>query len=283
MKDSITNEMIKELRAKTGVSISKCKNALVRAEGSIEKAIEILRKEGITAGISKAYKTANEGLIGCSEKDNFISIVEINTETDFVAQNEKFKAFLIDIAEQITKKLPSSLEELLSQKFIVDESMTVDEYKNILIQQFGENIQIKRMKLIEKIKNASYGIYIHMGGKIVSIVEIEGAEDQTVLAKDIAMHVAAESPRYLQPEEIEKDVLEKEKEIAFSQVKDKPPHIKDKIVEGKIKAFYDEVCLLRQKFIKDPSVTIKEVIEKISKDINKAILIKRFWCWKIGE
>lgn len=283
MKNNVTNEMIKELREKTGVGISKCKDALVRASGSIEKAIEILRKEGITIGVKKSSRTTNEGLIGCLEKDNFISLVEINAETDFVVQNEKFKTFLLDVAEQITTKLPSSLEELLSQKFLIEESMTVNEYKNTLIQQFGENIQIKRMEIIEKIPNASYGIYLHMGGKILSIVEIEGADDQIVLAKDIAMHIAAERPDYLTPEDINKNVLEKEKEIISSQIKNKPPNIKEKIVMGKIKAFYDQVCLLNQNFVKDPSMTINDVIEKISKEIKKPLTIKRFWFWKVGE
>ena len=196
MKENITSQMIKELRERTGVGMSKCKDALVRAEGSIDKAIEILRKEGMASAVKKEGREVKEGFIRAFETDGAISLVEINSETDFVAQNEKFKTFLSDLAEQIAISKISSREELLKSKFIRDEAVTVDEYRNLLVQKFGENIQIKKLEVIEKCENCSYGVYTHMLGKIVTVVEIEGSQESQGLAKEISMHVAAASPEY---------------------------------------------------------------------------------------
>lgn len=277
---NINMQMIKELRERTGVGMSKCKDALVRA-GSIEGAIEILRKEGMAAAVKKEGRAAKDGFIGYFEDEKFLSLVELNCETDFVAQNEKFKIFLKSLAQQVVVNRLASLEELLQDKFISDDSMSTDQYRNILVQKFGENIQIKRTSLIEKSENSSYGIYSHMGGKIVSIVEIEGKEEK-VLAKEIAMHVVAERPEYLKKEDIKEDVIEKEKEIAKAQIKDKPDHIKDKIVEGKMKSFYETVCLKNQKYVKDPSVSVEQFIQMYSVKNKKNLSLKNFWYWKIG-
>jgi elongation factor Ts len=283
MKENVTSQMIKELRERTGVGMSKCKDALVRAEGSIEKAIEILRKEGMASAVKKEGREVKEGFIRAFEMDRAISLVEINSETDFVAQNEKFKTFLSDIAEQIAVSKISSKEDLLRAKFIRDEAVTVDEYRNLLVQKFGENIQIKRLELIEKCENCSYGIYTHMLGKIVTVVEVEGSQESGKVAKEIAMHVAAESPDYLKPEDVEKRVLEKEKEIARSQIKGKPEEIIEKIVEGKMRSFYESSCLLNQKYVKDPSMTVEKFLKIEGDRENKTLNVKRFWYWKVGQ
>lgn len=280
-KKKVSSEMIKELREKTGIGMSKCKNALVRADGSIEKAIEILRKEGEMASIKKSARTAKEGLIGCMDAEDKIGLIEVNCETDFVAQNERFKVFTSDLANQIALS-PASKEEFLKQKFIADESMTVEECKNNLIQKFGENIQIKRVEVIDKNKDYSYGIYIHMGGKIVTVVEVEGDSEEMEMAKNIAMHVAASSPEYVSREKVQESVLEKEKEIIRSQIKNKPEHILEKIVDGKLQNFFENFCLLDQKYVKNTDITVKQYVEQYSISKKKTLSIKRFWYWKVG-
>ncbi len=282
MGDEITSAMIKELRERTGVGMSKCKDALVRAGGSIEKAIEILRKEGMASAVKKEGRETKDGFIDAAETDETIALVELDSETDFVAQNERFKFFLADLCSQAANKRPSSLQELLSQKFEGDETITVDEYRNILIQKFGENIQIKRMEVIEKDSDSSYGIYKHMGGKIVTVVEIAGSKNAKDVAKEVAMHVAADAPDYLSPDDVDPTVLEKEKDIARSQIKNKPANMVEKIVEGKMKAFYDTVCLLNQKFIKDNAITVKQYVEKAGIEKNLTLSVARFWYWKVG-
>jgi elongation factor Ts len=279
----ISSAMIKDLRERTGVGMSKCKDALVRADGSIDKAIEILRKEGMASSVKKEGRETKDGFIDFAQTDDAIALIELNSETDFVAQNERFKFFLADLCNQSANTRPANLAELLSQKFESDESITVDEYRNILIQKFGENIQIKRMEIIEKDRNCSYGIYKHMGGKIVTIVEIEGSNDALEIAKEVAMHVAAERPDFLSPDDVDESVLEKEKDIARSQIKNKPENMIEKIVEGKMKAFYDSACLLNQKFIKDTAISVKQFVERAGIQRNLTLNVKRFWFWKIGQ
>ena len=280
---NITAEMVKQLRERTGVGMSKCKDALVRAGASIDKAIDILRKEGMASAVKKEGRETKEGLIGAYETSDVVSLVEINCETDFVAQNEKFQTLLSDLSTQAADTRPDSIEQFVSQKFIADESMTIEDYRNLLVQTFGENILIKNVKVIAKKENCSYGIYSHMGGKIVTVVEIEGATNVSGIAKDIAMHVAAETPEFLNVADIPKDILDKEKEIAASQVKNKPANIIEKIIEGKIKAFADGVCLLNQKFVKDTSLTVKQFVETAGVKENMTLSVKQFWYWKIGQ
>lgn len=279
----ITGEMVKLLRERTGVGMSKCKDALVRAGGSIDKAIEILRKEGMTAAVKKESREAKEGFIGFFELDTDISLVELNCETDFVAQNEAFKVFLSDLSAQAAKSKPHSVEKLVTQKFVADPTLTIEDFRNLLVQKYGENIQVRRVEIISKKKNCSYGIYSHMGGKIVCVVEIEGDSGFADIAKDVAMHVAAEAPDYLNPESVPDDILEKEKEIARSVVKNKPENVIEKIVDGKINAFYDGVCLTNQKYIKDTAISVKQFVEAAGKKANKTLSIKKFWYWKVGQ
>jgi elongation factor Ts len=283
VSDNITGEMVKLLRERTGVGMSKCKDALVRAGGSIEKAIEILRKEGLASAVKKEGRETKEGLIAPFETDDTIALVEVNCETDFVAQNSAFKVFLSDISEQAAETKPASLAKFIVQNFSADPSMTIDGYRNLLVQKLGENIQIKKVEIIGKKSNCSYGIYLHMGGKIVTVVEIEGSQSATEIAKEIAMHVAAEAPEYLNKQQVPKEILEKEKEIASSQIKNKPANIVEKIVEGKMNSFYDTVCLVNQKFVKDPSLSVLQYVETAGLKSNQKLFIKRFWYWKVGQ
>ncbi len=279
----ITADMIRELRERTGVGMGKCKEALVLSEGDLEKAIDILRKAGMAAGVKKEGRETKEGLILASEDKDSLVLVEANVETDFVAQNERFKQFVDDCAKQALDTKPASLEEFIAQPYFKDKSITIDEYRNLVIQALAENIQLRRMQLVHKHENASYGIYSHMGGKLVVVVEIEGATDQQAIAKEIAMHAAAESPEYLKPEQIPADALAREEEIARAQMKGKPENIIEKIISGKLKSFAEQVCLTEQKYVKDSSVTVQQFLDVCAKKLGKPLAIRCFWRWKVGQ
>ncbi len=278
----ITADLIKELRERTNVAMNKCKEALEQTGGDMEKAIDFLRKSGMASAVKKEGRETNEGAIGFAEGPKAIAIVEANAETDFVTQNEKFKEFLRELCKQAAETAPSSLEEFLKQPLHKDRSITVDEYRALTVQSLGENIRVKRVKIIPKHEGSSLGIYSHMGGKIVCVVELVGGGGQEALARDIAMHSAAESPDYLRPEDVPSDVKSREEEVARGQITGKPANIIEKIVEGKIKAFYDQVCLLHQKYVKDNSVTISQLLEHESKRLGKHLGIRSFLRWKVG-
>ncbi len=279
----ITSDMIKELRERTGVGMGKCKEALMLSQGDMEKAIDHLRKAGMAAGVKKEGRETKEGLVLTGEDKHTLVVAEANAETDFVAQNDRFKHFLHDVVKQALETKPKSLEDLAQQPYYKDRSITIDQYRNLVIQALGENIQLRRIAVIHKHPNSSYGIYSHMGGKLVVIVEIEGAPDQEGIAKEIAMHVAAENPDYLKPEEIPAHAMAREEEIARATVQGKPANIVDKIVAGKIKAFADQVCLIHQKFVKDNSVTVQQFLDICAKKLGKPLSIRCFWRWKVGQ
>lgn len=280
---NITPQMVKELRERSGVGMSKCKQALVEADGDMQKAVDILRKSGLASAIKKEGRDTKEGVISFCEDDSSIALLEVNTETDFVSKNEKFQKFVKNLAQQAVKTTPASLDAFVKENYDIDPSVTIEEYRNLLIQSIGENIQIARLEIIPKSKNASYGIYSHMKGKIVTVVEITGSSDEASLAKDIAMHVAAESPEYTKESEIPGNIKKKEEEIARSQAKDKPDFVIEKIIQGKLKAFAGQVCLLNQKFVKDPSMTVEKCIQNKSKEIGAPLSLTSFWRWHIGQ
>jgi elongation factor Ts len=282
MSGKVTAEMVKELRDRSGVSMGKCKEALEQAGGDMNKAIDILRKSGMASAVKKEGRETNEGLIGAAEGKEVVALVEVNAETDFVTQNEKFKQFLRDVAQEAADSATSSLDSLMKRPYIKDASISLDQYRALVMQSLGENIQVKRISILPKTSDVSIGLYSHMGGKIVVAVVLSGGSGQEALARDIAMHVAAESPEYLRPEDVPADVRAKEEEIARSQVQGKPANIIDKIVEGKIKAFCDEVCLICQKYVKDNTITIGQLLETEGKRLNKHLSIKAYHRWKVG-
>ena len=279
----VTAGMIKELRDKTGVGMSNCKEALVASSGDMEAAIEYLRKKGIASAVKKESRDAKEGVIGIGETADTIALVEVSAETDFVTSNEVFQSFLSDVAQLVAEKKPATLEALSALPSVQDASLTVDEARAVAVQKVGENIQIRRFECIPKTSNRSVGVYSHMGGRIVAVVEVEGDNTQDQIARDVAMHVAAAHPAYLKPEDVPGDVLEKEKEIARCQIQGKPDHIAEKILEGKIKAYYDEACLSCQKFIKDESVTVGQFVAQKGKENNKALALAGFKRWSVGN
>ncbi len=169
MSGKVTAELVKQLRERSGVSMSKCKEALDKAEGDIDKAIEWLRKTGVASAVKKEGRETNEGLIGAGEGSKSVALVEINAETDFVTQNEKFKHFLRDTAQQAADSSETMLDALMQQPYVKDGSVTLEQQRALLIQSLGENIQVRRLLIIPKSQDVSVGIYSHMGGKIVLI------------------------------------------------------------------------------------------------------------------
>ena len=268
---AITPAMIKDLRDRTGVGMGKCKEALEEANGDIELAIANLRKAGMASAVKKEGREAKEGVIATAESGNTIALVEVNSETDFVAKNDRFKEFLANIAQEIAKTNPSSLEAFLEQTYSKEPGLTIDQYRATMVQTIGENIQIRRLKVFHKDHNHSIGVYSHLGGKIVTVVEISGSDQDEALAKDIAMHTAAASPEYLSPEKVPHHIVENEREIAKGQIQNKPENIIEKIVEGKVNAYYDANCLVRQKYIRDDSISISELVFKRGKETGKPL------------
>lgn len=279
----VTIELIKELRDRTGIGMGACKKALVEAGGDMEQAITNLRKAGMASAVKKEGRETNEGMIASAQTNSTVSLVEVNAETDFVVKNDKFKEFIQDIAEEVAKTTPSSLEDFLKQSYSKDGALTIEEYRASIVQTIGENIQIRRIQTFSKGSNKSFGVYHHLGGKIAVIVEVDGGTDEESLAKDIAMHVAAASPEFLSPETVPQDIISHEREIAKSQIQGKPENIVDKIVDGKINAYFKDRCLTEQPFIKDEKQSVAEVVASHGKSSGKPLKLVSFTRWTVGQ
>jgi len=283
MSQPITASLIKELRERTGVGMGKCKEALEEAKGDMDLAISNLRKAGMASAVKKEGRTTNEGLIGTAATPSAVAIAEVNAETDFVVQNDRFKEFVANIANEVAATQPASLEAFLAQKYSKDHGLTVDQYRATIVQTIGENIQIRRLTVLPKAADKSLGVYSHLGGKIITFVEITGSNGEETLAKDIAMHVAAAAPEYLNSEAVPSNILAQEKDILKEQMKGKPENMIEKILEGKIKAFYDANCLVNQKYIRDDSQTITDLVNKRAKETGKPLKITAFLRWSVGQ
>lgn len=280
---TITPAMIKELRERTGVGMGKCKEALEESKGDMELAISNLRKAGMATAVKKEGRSTNEGMIGYVENAKILALVEVNAETDFVVRNARFQQFLTNIAEEVAATNPKSLDVFKQQKYSKDPSLTIEEYRSTIVQAIGENIQIRRYQTFSKAPNKSLGIYSHMGGKLVTLVEIAGSDKEDALAKDIAMHIAAAAPEYLCEKDVPSSVLDNEREIAKSQMKGKPDNIINKIVEGKINAFYDTACLNRQKYIKNDTLSITDLVNENAKVKGTPLTLSAFLRWSVGQ
>lgn len=280
---TVTPAMIKELRERTGIGMGKCKEALEEANGDMELAIANLRKSGMASAVKKEGRETKEGMIGTATNGNVIAIVEVNAETDFVVKNERFKQFLESIAQEVAQSNPPSLDAFLQQPYSKEPGLTIDQYRATIVQTIGENIQIRRILTLKKAPDRSVGIYSHLGGKILTAVEMTGSGDEEALAKDIAMHTAAAAPDYLSPEKVPAEIITQEQDIARGQIQGKPANIVDKIIEGKLNAYYDTNCLVRQKFIKDDSITIADLVSKRAKETGKPLTLTHFIRWTVGQ
>tara|TARA_B100001250_G_scaffold384297_1_gene378989 strand:- start:3 stop:872 length:870 start_codon:yes stop_codon:yes gene_type:complete len=268
---NITASLVKELRERTGAGMMDCKKALNDTNGDIEAAIEVMRKSGAAKAAKKAGRIAAEGIISIKQKESDLVILEVNCETDFVAKDENFLSFAETIIEVIIDHDIDDVNDLLKFNIV---KQTVEEMRQQLIAKIGEKITIRRFEK-HTYKN-QVGLYLH-GTRIGVVVEIEGGNEE--LAKDIAMHIAASKPLYIDENNVANEVLDKEREIYIAQAQEsgKPAEIIEKMVEGRIKKYIKEITLLGQPFVKDP----EQSIEKILKSAEAKVV--SFIRYEVGE
>ena len=272
-----TAQDVKSLREKTGAGMMDCKKALQETNGNMDDAITWLREKGISKAAKKAERIAAEGLTEAAAIDNSAVIVEVNSETDFVAKNEEFKNFVHNLVKTLIDKDVKTMEEAL-ELTLESSNETVKEAIVNLTAKIGEKISFRRFEIVKKEDNQTFGIYSHMGGKITSLVVVENADKD--VARNVAMHAAAMRPQYLNQNEVPEDVLAKEKEIMTEQLlnEGKPQDRIEQILKGKVNKFYEEVCLENQIYIKAEH---KESVGKyVSNNGGKLISMIRY---EVGE
>ena len=271
----ITASLVKELRERTGAGMMDCKKALTQTDGNIDAAIDYLRENGIAKAAKKADRIAAEGLSYIEVKGNKAVILEINSETDFVAKNEKFVALVKNVAEAILAAEPATLEEALQ---VEAQGGTVEAVINEGIATIGEKLSLRRFEVVTKTDADAFGAYSHMGGRIGVLTLIEGSTDEQA-AKDVAMHIAALAPRYLDESEVPADVLEHEKKVLTEQAlnEGKPANIVEKMIVGRINKFLEEITVVKQKFVKDDSLTVEKFVA------SKGGKLAKFVRYEVGE
>ncbi|PRS00120.1 elongation factor Ts [Bacillus sp. NMCN6] len=256
---AITAQLVKELRQKTGAGMMDCKKALTETDGDIDKAIDLLREKGIAKAAKKADRIAAEGLTLIKTDGNTGVILEVNSETDFVAKNEGFQSLLNELADHLLAAKPATIEEAHASK--MENGSTVEEHITSAIAKIGEKITLRRFSVIMKEDNAAFGSYLHMGGRIGVLAVLNGTTDEE-LARDIAMHVAAVNPKYISRDQVSEEEANREREVLTQQAlqEGKPENIVAKMVEGRLNKFFEEICLLDQAFVKNPDEKVKQVV-----------------------
>lgn len=285
---AFTAQDVKNLREQTGCGMMDCKKALTESEGNFDKAVEYLREKGLAAAQKKASRVAAEGMVYATVAGNVGVVLEVNAETDFVAKNEMFQAFVKDVAAVVAEQNPADVDALLACK-LGDDTVEAALKEKILV--IGENIKIRRFERFEGVCSA----YIHAGGTHAVLVqfdasaEIAAKAEFAAYAHDVAMQITASNPGYLCEAEVPAEVIEKEKEILLVQIANdpknanKPDAIKEKMVLGRIGKFYKENCLVDQEFVKDPDLTVGKYTEKIAKELGGEIAIVKFVRYEKGE
>lgn len=274
---AVTAQMVKELREKTGAGMMDCKKALTETNGDIDQAIDYLREKGIAKAAKKADRIAAEGSTYITSQGNTAVLLEVNCETDFVTKNDQFKQLLEDLGNHILSQKPATVEEALQQKLNGDGD-TVETYINSAVAKIGEKISLRRFELLTKTDNDAFGEYLHMGGRIGVLALLEGTTDSSV-AKDVAMHVAAVNPKYVSRDEVSEDVINHEREVLKQQAlnEGKPEKIVEKMVEGRLGKFFEQICLLDQSFVKDPDQKVRKFVE------SKGATVRDFVRYEVGE
>ena len=265
---TITAGMVKDLREKTGAGMMDCKKVLTEADGDMEKAIELLRERGIAKAAKKSDRIAAEGLVlgYVSEDQKSGAVVEVNSETDFVAQNAEFRSFVEAVAKQVVLKNPADVEALLEQESIEEAGKKVSEVLIDKTAKIGEKLSIRRFTRFET-TDGLIEKYIHGDGKIAVLVNLKGGDSN--LAKDICMQIAAARPEYLNREAVPQERLDKEMEILKVQAMNegKPEAIAEKIVQGRVGKFYSEICLVEQEFVKNPDIKVSELLKQNNSEV----------------
>jgi elongation factor Ts len=274
---AVTASMVKELREKTGAGMMDCKKALQETDGDMDQAIDYLREKGISKAAKKADRIAAEGSAYTLTEGNTAVLFEVNCETDFVTKNDQFKALLSELAKHLLSQKPANVEEALQQPLHGD-GETVETFINNNIAKIGEKLSLRRFIIAEKTDNDAFGAYIHMGGNIGVLTVLEGTTDEA-FAKDIAMHIAAVNPRFVSRDAVDAETVEKEREVLKQQAlnEGKPEKIVEKMVEGRLGKFFEEICLLEQSFVKDPDQKVKQLVA------DKGATIADFARYEVGE
>ena len=272
---NITAKLVKELRDMTGVGMMDAKKALVEVEGDIDKAVDFLREKGLAKAAKKADRIAAEGVTATYVDGNTAALIELNSETDFVAKNDKFQALVATVVKAIAEAKPATMEEALAVK-VGDK--TIEELILEGTTVIGEKLSLRRFEVLTKADGDAFGEYLHMGGRIGVLTVIEGSDD-SVAAKDVAMHVAAINPRYVSREDVsEEDYKHEEKiqtEIALNE--GKPANIGEKMIKGRMNKHLAEISLTEQAFVKNPDQTVAEFVA------SKGGKVKTFVRYEVGE
>ncbi|HDM8923751.1 translation elongation factor Ts [Staphylococcus aureus] len=257
---TISAKLVKELREKTGAGMMDCKKALTETDGDIDKAIDYLREKGIAKAAKKADRIAAEGLVHVETKGNDAVIVEINSETDFVARNEGFQELVKEIANQVLDTKAETVEALMETT--LPNGKSVDERIKEAISTIGEKLSVRRFAIITKTDNDAFGAYLHMGGRIGVLTVVEGSTDEEA-ARDVAMHIAAINPKYVSSEQVSEEEINHEREVLKQQAlnEGKPENIVEKMVEGRLRKYLQEICAVDQDFVKNPDVTVEAFLK----------------------
>lgn len=273
---AITAQMVKELREKTGAGMLDCKKALTETDGDMEKAIDFLREKGIASAAKKGDRIAAEGLTYVVTEGNDAVILEVNSETDFVAKNEAFQALVKDLATHLLNNKPASVEEASIQT--MENGATVADHINASIAKIGEKLTLRRFTVLSKTDNDAFGAYIHMGGRISVLSVLEGTTE-TDAAKDVSMHIAALKPKYVSRDEVSQEEVEHERQVLTQQAlnEGKPAKIVEKMVEGRLGKYFEDVCVLDQTFVKNPDQKVRQFVE------SKGATIREFVRYEVGE
>ncbi len=269
-----TMATVKELRELTGAGILDCKKALEANEGNVQQAVDWLREKGIAKATKKSGRVAAEGLSKILIDGNYAVIVEVNSETDFVAKNDKFLTLLDTIAKALLTTKPSDLASALEADY---EGKTIDMIIKEAIAIIGENITLRRFEILEKSDSQIFGDYIHQGGK-TSVISLLDGDDYEV-ARDTSMQVAAMGAKFVSPEDVDQAMIDHEREILRNQAlnEGRPEQIVDKMVEGRIRKYYEEICLLPQEFFKNPDLKMSQLIKEANMNLVSLI------CYNVGE
>ncbi|GMA07934.1 elongation factor Ts [Tetragenococcus halophilus subsp. flandriensis] len=272
---NISAKLVKELRDKTGVGMMDAKKALVEVEGDMEKAVDSLREKGMAKAAKKSDRVAAEGLASVAVEGNTAAIVEVNSETDFVSKNEKFQNLVKEIAQVVAKNKPADMDEAMK---LETGNGNIEAALIEATQVIGEKISFRRFEVLEKTDNAAFGSYLHMGGSIAVLTVVNGTTDESV-AKNVAMHVAAINPRYIDESQIPEDELAHEKSILTEQAhsEGKPEKIVEKMVEGRLNKYKAEICLVDQPYVKDPDMTVEKYVSGQNATVNT------FVRYEVGE
>ncbi|HCW7570059.1 TPA: elongation factor Ts [Staphylococcus aureus] len=257
---TISAKLVKELREKTGAGMMDCKKALTETDGDIDKAIDYLREKGIAKAAKKADRIAAEGLVHVETKGNDAVIVEINSETDFVARNEGFQELVKEIANQVLDTKAETVEALMETT--LPNGKSVDERIKEAISTIGEKLSVRRFAIRTKTDNDAFGAYLHMGGRIGVLTVVEGSTDEEA-ARDVAMHIAAINPKYVSSEQVSEEEINHEREVLKQQAlnEGKPENIVEKMVEGRLRKYLQEICAVDQDFVKNPDVTVEAFLK----------------------